>query len=1007
MTERDLYKRAKELFLRICDLTDEDRRPILDAECADEPELRADVEALLKHHDTSSADTAELPAEGAPAPAEEPRVRSVGPYRVIREIGRGGMGVVYLGVREGDQFKRRVAIKVLKRGTDTERVLHRFDLERQVLSALNHAGIARLFDAGETEDGVPYFAMEYVEGIPIDQYCDVHRLHIDERLELFRRVCSAVHYAHQNLIVHRDLKPGNIVVTKEGQPKLLDFGIAKLINPELSMITGDPTAPEFRVMTPEYASPEQVRGDPITTASDVYSLGVLLYEVLSGHRPYRIRSRVRAELERVICDEDPEKPSTAISRVEAMDTGDPATTKTVTPESVSKAREGKIDRLRRRLAGDIDNIVLMAMRKEPQRRYNSAEALADDLHRHLSGLPVNARRDTMGYRMAKFIRRNRGGVAAAAIIVIILVAVIVATAWGWLAAAKARQEALTAQQEAMVQRDEAERQKGIAQKATATAERRKDVIEAISRTLTFDRDEAARDPGERETSRPISVALAQLEVLSEAVEDDPELKRNLALGYIGIGDIQGGIRGPSQGDLENALASYRKTLAIQQELAASAQRDAQLLRELSSTHLRIGDMLKRTGDTREALEAYQTALDIREELLQAAPGDLTTERDVAIALSNLGEMYARLGDDRAAIQHYNRSLAMREQLAAQRPDDLQFKRDLSSIYLRVGGRLDASGDHEAALQQYKAAVDVREQLVEAEPENDDWRRDLAVAHYFVGRAHLRLDDPEAALPHLEQYFTVMQQRMWENPESARARRDLAGAYEIIAGTQGMMGDWEAALEDYRTLRSMMQPLVDEHPEDTLYQLLHAVSFEGIAEALAELDDVPGAIEQARKAVAVYEQLIDEDPDTIRWRERLPAALANLGIWLAEAGHPGEAIQQLQAARQHYDALSTDEALDASGRSGLVTTLHELSELMAKLGDGEAALRYAERALAMTEEPTAGLLRDLALALHLTGEDERAIEAATEALNLLEGEETEDAAELRTTLQEDLKTYRQQ
>ncbi|MDY7108655.1 MAG: protein kinase [Planctomycetota bacterium] len=1005
--ERELYKRAKELFLRICDLPDEDRRAALDENCAGDPELRAEVEALLRHHDPSSAETAPLSPEATTAKREEPRIRSVGPYRIIREIGRGGMGVVYVGVREGDQFKRRLAIKVLKRGTDTERVLQRFDLERQVLSALNHAGIGRLFDAGETEDGVPYFAMEYVEGIPIDEYCDVHRLHIDERLELFSKVCAAVHYAHQNLVVHRDLKPGNIIVTKDGEPKLLDFGIAKLINPEMSLVTADPTAPEFRVMTPEYASPEQVRGDPITTASDVYSLGVLLYELLSGHRPYRIKSRVRAELERIICEEDPERPSTALSRIEALDTGDPTTTKTVTPESVSRSREERIERLRRRLAGDIDNIVLMAMRKEPQRRYVSAQQLAEDIHRHLKGHPVHARRDTFGYRMAKFIRRNRGGVAAALIIVILIVAGGVTSASGWWTAVEAKRQAVAAKQEALTQRDRALQQERIAEEATALADSRLVWIKAMSRTFAPDRDEAARDPTERQSSSdwPISVTLAQLELLSGAAQDDSVLKRELALGYNRIGDIQGSIRGRSHGDLKDALASYRKALAIQQEVASRTRRDPGLLRELSLTHLRIGDMLKRIGQTQEALEAYQTALDIRQGLLQASPTDHIAQRDLAIALSNVGEMYARLGDDALAIRHYNRSLTLREQLAAQKPEDLQSKRDLSSIYLRVGGRLDASGDHEAALQRYTAALTVRQELVEAEPENIAWRRDLAVAHYFVGRAHLRLDDPEAALPHLVQYFTVMQQRVWLDPESSRARGELAGAYEIIAGTKGMMGDWEAALEDYRKLQSMMHPLVDEHPEDTLHQLLLAASYEGIANARAELGDLTGAIEPARDAVTIYEELADADPDNARWRERLPAAMLNLGIRLVKADRRGEAMQHLQAALDRYEALADRDELDATGRSGMIETMHELSKLMAKLEDGDKALEYAERAVQLVEQPTPALLRDLALAYHLTGDDERAIENATLALTLLEGEEDTEAAELREVLEADLESYR--
>ncbi len=346
MDER--YRRAKRIFLTACDLDTAAQAIRLDEECGDDAELRAEVESLLAHHGSGQHDEPPTSTAGPSLPEGSEWGRSpqrIGRYRVIRELGRGGMGVVYLGVRDDDQFKQHVAIKVLKRGMDTAEILRRFELERQVLAALNHPGIARLYDAGETDQGLPYFAMEYVEGQAINDYCDTHRLHIAERLQVFQKVCSAVHYAHQNLVVHRDLKPSNIVVNREGVPKLLDFGIAKLINPGMSLFAGDPTAPDIRIMTPEYASPEQARGDPISTSSDIYSLGVLLYELVTGHRPYHLASRLDSEVRRVICEVDPDKPSTAISKVEEFETeGDDDTrTTTITPENVSKVREGRPD----------------------------------------------------------------------------------------------------------------------------------------------------------------------------------------------------------------------------------------------------------------------------------------------------------------------------------------------------------------------------------------------------------------------------------------------------------------------------------------------------------------------------------------------------------------------------------------------------------------------------------------------------------------------------------------
>jgi serine/threonine-protein kinase len=342
--------------------------------------------------------------------------RRIGPYRVIREIGRGGMGTVYLAARDDDQYQKRVAIKVV-RGLDSAAVVRHFRRERQILAGLEHPNIARLLDGGTTDDGLPYLVMQHVEGLPVDRFCDEHKLDVRERLELFRGVCAAVQHAHRNLVVHRDIKPANVLVTTDGAPKLLDFGIAKILNPD---IAADVATATGLSMTPDYASPEQARGAPITTATDVYSLGVVLYELLTGHRPYRLKSREPLAVLKAICEEEPEKPSTAVTRDEAGEpTGGAAPPRTA--ETVSRTREGTPERLRRRLRGDLDNIVMMALRKEPQRRYGSVEALSEDIRRYLEGLPVEAHKPTAWYRGSKFVRRHALGVAAAAAFVVLVV----------------------------------------------------------------------------------------------------------------------------------------------------------------------------------------------------------------------------------------------------------------------------------------------------------------------------------------------------------------------------------------------------------------------------------------------------------------------------------------------------------------------------------------------------------------------------------------------------------
>ena len=352
---------------------------------------------------------------GRPPQAFQP-ARRVGPYQLIRELGQGGMGTVFLAVRADEQFLKKVALKVV-RAADSEEVIEYFRRERQILAGLEHPNIARLLDGGTTDDGLPYFVMEHVEGVPIDRYCDEHQLTVPERLRLFEGVSLAVQYAHRSLVVHRDLKPGNILVTAEGVPKLLDFGIAKLLNP--SMVGG--SALETRMaMTPDYASPEQVRGRSITTATDVYSLGVNLYELLTGRSPYRVPSGEHVDLLKAVCEEEPERPSTAVGRTTERRHPD-GTTSTMTPELAAQLRHDTPRRLKKRLQGDLDAIVIAALQKDPTQRYPSVEALSRDIHRYLAGVPVAARKTGNLYRLRKLASRHKLGVAASATILGLLV----------------------------------------------------------------------------------------------------------------------------------------------------------------------------------------------------------------------------------------------------------------------------------------------------------------------------------------------------------------------------------------------------------------------------------------------------------------------------------------------------------------------------------------------------------------------------------------------------------
>ena len=418
------WVQIRRIFEGALERPQQDRANYLRGVCARDDQLRQEVETLLASHD-ESGDFLNQPAAELPgallrtsddlSSAEFPRMLRAGPYQLERRIGRGGMGSVWLASRVDHEYQRKVAIKMVKRGMDSAEILRRFRRERQLLAGLDHPNIARLIDGGSTPDGLPYLVMEYVEGTPIDHYCEQRKSSISERLNLFRSVCAAVQYAHTNLVVHRDIKAGNILVARDGTPKLLDFGIAKLIHTEFEAPAAE-TRPELRPMTLEYASPEQVRGESITTASNVYSLGVLLYKLLTGKFPYGPGVKSRMAMQQAICEKDPPRPSSVV----LSDAGGAIPQATQIKLAQEETRDKARLRLKRKLSGDLDAIILKALRKEPARRYASVEQFSEDIRRYLEGKPVKARGYAVDYRTRKFVTRNAAGVGVMAALLALL-----------------------------------------------------------------------------------------------------------------------------------------------------------------------------------------------------------------------------------------------------------------------------------------------------------------------------------------------------------------------------------------------------------------------------------------------------------------------------------------------------------------------------------------------------------------------------------------------------------
>lgn len=653
-------KRVEELFFLVADLGSRERRRTLDTACRGDTALRAEVESLLKFAPATdgfletpvlgssafSIAAGELDAPGDPMIGLE-----IGPYRVRARIASGGMGTVYLGTRADGAFQQQVAIKVVKRGMDTDEIIRRFRMERQTLANLNHPNIASLLDGGATDDDRPYLVMEFVNGIPIDRYCEERRLDAEARLRLFLLVLRAVQSAHQNLVVHRDLKPGNILVTPDGTPKLLDFGIAKVLQPPHEDAgTGAPTGAEHRRLTPEYASPEQIQGLSVTTASDVYSLGVILYELLSGQRPYHFRTRTTSEIERVVCHLDPPLPSEAVGRPHEPG-DDPAADHPGQPPSLS-APSGSPQRLRKRLRGDLDTIVLMALRKEPGRRYTSVEQLAGDIERYLQGLPISARKDTFTYRTGKFIRRN--ALASAAAAGISLAILLGAAGILWEARLTARQR-----DAAFLARDQSEQ----------IAKFLQDTIASV--------DPASEGPGAT-VRQVLEKAAARVDI---ELNDQPlvhaAVLSTIGQAYLGLGMLDKAeeciTRGMEErrrllGDGHHDMAESRLDLASVRYAQERFDEAESLLRgalqifrnvrgdhnlDIARTSNDLGAVLRNLGRLDEAQSLYRQALDIRRS--HNGPESLPA----AETLNNLGGVLQAGGDRGGAEEAFAESLRIR------------------------------------------------------------------------------------------------------------------------------------------------------------------------------------------------------------------------------------------------------------------------------------------------------------------------------------------------------------
>jgi non-specific serine/threonine protein kinase/serine/threonine-protein kinase len=926
------YQQVKQIFYQAVELPPADRGAFLAQNCLGDEELRRQVEMML------GSDTEKTTFLDAPAvkpvtrlfvPSEEDVPKRIGPYEIQREIGRGGMGAVFLASRADDQYRKQVAIKVVLRERENTQVLERFRRERQILANLDHPNIALLLDGGATPEGLPYLVMEYVEGLPIDVFCDQNRLGVAARLRIFLTVCSAIQHAHQNLVIHRDLKPGNILVRNDATVKLLDFGIAKILPARGPAAVSERTATGMRMLTPEYASPEQVKGDPITTATDVYLLGVVLYQLLTGHHPFAFKERT-AVLQMLV-SEEVQKPSEAVDRVITHDHTDGTREVLRSPESVSQARGITAQALKKRLAGDLDSILLKALAKDPANRYSSVEQLAEDIRSHLADRPVTVRPQTVIYIASRFLRRNRTVALAASVAALALVS----------AAGEAVREAYIARQE------------------RAKAERRFQQVRGVANSFLFDVHDAMAPLAGTTAARQLVVqkAVEYLDNLSKEAAGDASLESELATAYHRVGDLQGNPNSANLGDSDAALKSYQKALAIRNGLMAKNPGDTRIRQDAASSYEAVGDLLVTSGNLESALEHYERARSVHEELLKGDPGNrqfrslriksyhnvvgvLTatgntakaiemsrtalqmaegmereepqspaTRRNLSAACARMGAVLDRMGDSKGALQQFERSVAIHAKLSQEDPKSAQTQRELSLLYEDIGRALASGNDLARATEQYRKAMQIRRELSASDPKNAQAARDLGFIEMRMGDMLERANQLPAALESYRRALQIFQNLAERDPTNLLARRDVALLFERLGNLQASAGNATAALDNYQRLEEMAREWSNKDASNLVAAHTLGVAHLKVSEMQSRTGDNVKALKSSDAALALFDNLRKRDTANVENQRGLAWAFFRKGDSLASLAQTNRGASASKIERWEEAAGCYRKSLD--------------------------------------------------------------------------------------------------
>lgn len=869
------WQQVKTALDSVLDASPTQRPAMLDDVCSGDVELRSEVESLLAFENTddgsfTKSNFSSVIHEVFTDEANVFNGRQIGKYKILHEIGVGGMGTVFLAERTDGEFDQKVAIKFLRQSFASKSARQRFLQERQILARLHHRFIAQLIDGGTTEDGTPYLVMEYVEGTPINEYVVKNDLPIRAKLDLFRNVCEAVSFAHRNLIVHRDLKPDNILITADGIPKLLDFGIAKLLsNNEIKA-----TVTRQQALTPEYAAPEQLAGRDITTVSDIYSLGIILYEILTGTHPFRKRKMTAEKIWQAVIFDEPLRPSTAVTH------------KRENTNIHTTAAEINLQKTTRKiLKGDLDTIILKALRKEPERRYDSVERFSQDIKSYLKGFPISARPDTFRYRAGKFLSRNP--LASAAVIVAfvslvcgIFVAVIQA------------------------QRANAERLR---------AERRFNDVRTLANSFMFEVNDKISESPIKARELLVSRAVEYLDNLAEESGNDPELESELATSYEKIGDVQSELFKPSLGKTSDALISHQKSLQIRQKLFDAAPQSVERGLAVVKSLQNIGGIFSMSGRVSEARETYLQGNEICRRLLAVQPNDFEVRRFLARGYARIGQAILRSGSLNETLDNYENSLKIFQDLSAEKPDDKSLKNSVAIVYsfiayvkmqmnaldeavkdfgislkiqqqiaeensvskggissalLWYGISLVEAGKTEQGISSIRQSLALQTEIFEADQNNFGEQNALGDCYTELGKALLKNGEVAAAIENVEKggknYKIV-----WQNdPSNLSARRQIAYAQKLLGSVYAQKGELKKALENYNSALVTMRELTSADPNNTEWQNDLAICYKNLGEFFLKSGDSAQASANFQTALPILEKVVSNSPENVFNRREL-------------------------------------------------------------------------------------------------------------------------------------------